>query len=62
MREVSGFIPSRGAHKNLNCEHRESSDYVSFRKAIKREGFRSLKHMVQSNEQHNNVPYKQFTL
>ena len=38
--EVSGSIPGRGGHKNL-CGGREPSDYVSFRKAVKRQLFRT---------------------
>ena len=41
MREVSGSSPGQGGHKNL-CRHREPSDYISFRNAIKRQRFHTL--------------------
>ena len=39
--EVSGSSPGRSEHKNL-CGRRGTSDYVSFRRAVKRQRFRTL--------------------
>ena len=55
--EVSGSISCRGEHKNF-CRSTEPSEYVSFRRAVKRQLFNNLKHMIQSQKQHNNIPYK----
>ena len=41
VREVSGLIPGRDAHKNL-CGRREPLDYVSFLRAVKRKRFNTL--------------------
>ena len=41
MREVSDSSPGRGGYKKL-CGRREPSDYVSFRRVVKRQRFRPL--------------------
>ena len=41
VREVSSSNPSRGEHKDL-CERSEPSDYVSFRRAAKRQRLHTL--------------------
>ena len=41
VREVLGSSPGRSGHKNL-FGRREASDYVSFRRAVKRQRFRTL--------------------
>ena len=41
MWEVSDSIPCRGGHKNL-CGGWKTSDFVSFRKALKRKWFHKL--------------------
>ena len=58
-REASGTIPSRGEHKGI-CDGRESSDYVNFRRAVKRQWFHTLNHTIQSQEQHNNISLQMF--
>ena len=50
MREFSGSSPGRVGHKNL-CRCREPSDYVSFHRAVERQWFHTLIHMIQSQEQ-----------
>ena len=52
VREVSGSSPGQTGRKNL-CGRREPSDYVSFRKAVKRQWFHNRKHTIQSLEQHH---------
>ena len=41
VRTKLGSIPGRGKYKNL-CRRRESSDYVSFCKGVKRQRFHTL--------------------
>ena len=59
VREVLGSIPGRGGHKNL-CGGKEPSDYVSFRRAVKKEQFHTLKPRYKTK---NNLkfPNKRFT-
>ena len=54
VREVSGSIPGRGGHKT-HCRRRV---YVNIRRAVERQRFHNLIHTIQSQEQHNNIPFK----
>ena len=52
VRKVSGSNPGRGGHKNL-CGRREPSDYVSLRRAVKRQRFHTFNtHNTKSRTAH----------
>ena len=42
VREFSGSNPGRGEHKENLCGHRGPSNYVSFRRAVKRQRLYTL--------------------
>ena len=60
VREVSGSIPGWGGHKNL-CGRRETSDYVSSRRAVERQRFHTFNTHVtkpRTKQQHSlQTPY-----
>ena len=60
VREVSGSSPSRNGHKN-HCGCMEPSDYISFRRGVKRQWFHTLNtHNTKprTTQQHSlQVPY-----
>ena len=54
MREVLGYIPGQGELKNI-WGRGKLSDCISFRRAVKRQRFHTLKKCtIQSQIQHNN--------
>ena len=52
LREVLASIPGRGGHKKFYGSRKLLN--ISFRMADKRQQFNTLKHTMQSQEQHNN--------
>ena len=54
VQEVSGSISYRGDHKSI-YGHLEPSDYANFLRTVKRQRFHTLKHTMQSQEQHYNM-------
>ena len=53
-----GFSPVTGCHSYMNpavvgTKTKGPPDYVSFCRAVKKQWFHTLKHRVQSQEQHN---------
>ena len=57
MREVSGSSPGRGRHTYL-YERREPSDYIRFRRAVKRQRFHTHDTKPRTTQQHSlQMPY-----
>ena len=61
VREVSDSISCWSGHKTL-FGRVGPSNYIRFRRAVKRQWVHTLKHTIQTQEKHNNIPYRPYLL